>query len=174
MQKEENERLTQRKRRVGKNGVKGGSERDGRRTMIRAGARGRGGGKGELRDERDKRGARGFGLARSTRYPFSACVSPESSLPVLASIRTSPSPLFRPAVRCARAHSTPSRCFPHSTPHDLTAWRAMIAIAKPPLSCRLVPLPYLRSPTRRQDGGASQRASLRSRHGDVTLSSVVQ
>lgn len=37
--------------------------------------------------------ARGFGLARSTRYPFPACVSPESSLPVLASIRTSPFPL---------------------------------------------------------------------------------
>lgn len=144
------------------------------------------------RDEREGRGdyrtkgtsaAWGFGLARSTRYPFSACVSPESSLPVLASIRTSPSlppalPRRSPKRARARSHTLPLfplLLYPYPPrAHDLTAWRATIAIAKPPLSCRLVPLPYLRSPTRRQDGDASRRASLRSRHGDVTLSSVVQ
>lgn len=162
------------------NGAKGGSERDRRSAMIRRGTRGKGdyGTKGTS-------AAWGFGLARSTRYPFSACVSPESSLPVLASIRTSPSLLLpfpprNPKRARARARArTPSLVVPPPlfslpAPHDLTAWRATIAIAKPPLSCRLVPLPYLRSPTERQDGDASRRASLRSRHGDVTLSSVVQ
>lgn len=126
--------------------------------------------------------ARGFGLARSTRYPFLACVSPESSLPVLASIRTSPFPLApqRSEARAReRSHTLPLFLplffpLPAAVAADLTAWRATIAIAKPPLSCRLVPLPYLGSPTRRRDGGASRRASLRSRHGDVTPSSVVQ
>lgn len=118
--------------------------------------------------------ARGFGLARSTRYPFSACVSPESSLPVLASIRTSlPLPFGPQSARSRTLPLFPPLFCPHPS-RDLTAWRATIAIAKPPLSCRLVPLPYLRSPTRRRDGDASRRASLRSRHGDVTLSSVVQ
>lgn len=161
-----------------KNGAKGGSERErgGKRRKehddpVRSEeARGTYGTKGTS-------AARGFGLARSTRYPFSACVSPESSLPVLASIRTSPPLPLRPAVRAPARSRTLPLFPPLFCPHpsrDLTAWRATIAIAKPPLSCRLVPLPYLRSPTRRRDGDASRRASLRSRHGDVTLSSVVQ
>lgn len=90
-------------------------ERDRRNTMIRRGARGQEG-------ERDKRG--GSGVRVSSFDPLSlllACVSPESSLPVLASIRTSlPSAPRPPLVLCARrpkrvrAPAATLRCFPLS------------------------------------------------------------
>lgn len=106
---------------------------------------------------------RGFGLARSTRYPYSCYLRVLPTLSLLRFERVPPPSPWR-----ARARA------PFSPTPGLTAWRATIAIAKPPLSGRLVPLPYLGAPTARGDSGASQRASLRSRHGDVTLSSVVQ
>lgn len=140
---------TQRKRDRGRE-----RERDGGNTMIsarrRKGATGR----------RETSVVRGFGLARSTRYPYSCYLR---VLPTLSLLRFERVP---PPSHGARA--------PFSPTPGLTAWRATIAIAKPPLSGRLVPLPYLGAPTARGDSGASQRASLRSRHGDVTLSSVVQ
>lgn len=143
-------------------------------------------GKGELRDERDKRGS---GVRVSSFDPLSLLRLCESRvLPTCPCFDSNESlPPCSPTVRSARARASErSHTLPLFLPlffplpaavaaaADLTAWRATIAIAKPPLSCRLVPLPYHGSPTRRRDGGASRRASLRSRHGDVTPSSVVQ
>lgn len=120
-------------------------------------------GEGTQRGYGTKGDKRGSGIRVSSFDPLSLLLVPPSPpYPVLASIRTSPS------LSPWRARA------PFSPTPGLTAWRATIAIAKPPLSGRLVPLPYLGAPTARGDSGASQRASLRSRHGDVTLSSVVQ
>lgn len=148
--------------------------------MIRRGGARRG--KGELRDERDKRGS---GVRVSSFDPLSLLRLCESRvLPTCPCFDSNESlPPCSPTVEARareRSHTLPlflPLFFPlpaAAAAADLTAWRATIAIAKPPLSCRLVPLPYLGSPTRRRDGGASRRASLRSRHGDVTPSSVVQ
>lgn len=164
----------------GREGKERGSEGKGRERERwkehddPARARGKGGNYGT----KGRSVAREFGLARSTRYPLSVSTSPPY-LSLLRFERVPPAPLppRDPKRARARSHTLPLFPPPRLCPYplrDLTAWRATIAIAKPPLSCRLVPLPYVRSPTRRQDGDASQRASLRSRHGDVTPSSVVQ
>lgn len=91
-----------------------------------------------LRGERDKQAARGFGLARSTRYPFSPPESRVLPTAVLASIRTRLSLSTVEAGARARHISLSYR------PLGLTAWRATIAIAASP--GRLVPLPYFASP----------------------------
>lgn len=137
--------------------------------------------RGGARKERDKRGS---GVRVSSFDPLSLPRLCESRvLPTCPCFDSNESlPPCSPTVRSARArersHTLPlflPLFFPlPAAAADLTAWRATIAIAKPPLSCRLVPLPYHGSPTGRRDGGASRRASLRSRHGDVTPSSVVQ
>lgn len=67
---------------------------------------------GRMKGEGVKRGSGGFGLARSTRYPFFAGV-PESSLPVLASIRTEP---LRPMARNVCACVSRLLPFPFTSP----------------------------------------------------------